>query len=642
MKKITFILLLTLQLFGSVDRYRRENLIIENIPPIPQELIQKLETYQHVRAASFRDWLPDDQGVLIATRFGESYQLHTVESPKGMRRQLTFFTEPVLGGLVCPDFRTPYLLFSKDSAGDERYQILKLNLMTDDYQMLTDGKSIYSAVLWSNKGDKISFSTNVRNGRDFDVYIGTLEGGKSFQPIVQKEGHWYAVDWSPDDAALLIQLFISASESYNYILDLVTKKLTELNPVDEKIAYGSARWAKDGKGVYVVSDQFSDFKQLLYYDLSSGQFDILTDYIHWDIEDFELSPSGDTIAFVSNEDGVNKLYFIDTHSKTLSQVRLPLGLIYHLKFKPDGEQLAFVISTPKAQGDVYSVHLKKNILLRWTYSEMGGIDTSTFVLPQLIHYETFDSVNHQPRLIPAFYYKPDRFKPPYPVLIDCHGGPESQAVPIFSSLTQYYVNEMGIAVIEPNVRGSSGYGKEYLALDNGYKREDAVHDIGTLLDWIAEQPELDSKHIAIAGGSYGGYMVLASMVRYSDRLRCGVDMWGISNFVSFLENTGTYRQDVRREEYGDEQDPEMRKFLSKISPMTNAHKITKPMFIIQGLNDPRVPVSEAEQIVQAVRKNRVDVWYLLAEDEGHGFRKKSNSDFYRQAVILFLEKYLLH
>lgn len=641
MKKIIFILLLVLQLFGYVDHYRKENLIIENIPPIPHELIQRFETYQHVRAASFRDWLPNDQGVLIATRFGESYQLHTVENPKGMRRQLTFFTEPVLGGLVCPDFRTPYLLFSKDSAGDERYQIFKFNLTTGEYQLLTDGKSRYGALLWSNRGDKFSFSTNMRNKRDFDVYVGTLEGEKSFKPMLQEEGYWYAVDWSPDDRLLLIKLFISASESYYYIFNLITNDLTELNPVDEKVAYGSARWIKDGTGIYVVSDQFSDFKQLLFYDLSSEQFDVLTDHIYWNIEDFELSPSGDTIAFVSNEDGINKLYFIDTHSKTLNQVRLPLGLIYNLKFKPDGEQLAFVISTPKVQSDVYSIHLNKNTLLRWTYSEVGGIDTSTFVLPQLIHYETFDSVDSQPRLIPAFYYKPDRFKPPYPILIDCHGGPESQAVPIFSSLTQYYLNEMGIAVIEPNVRGSSGYGKQYLALDNGYNREDAVYDIGTLLDWIAEQPELDSKRIAITGGSYGGYMVLASMVHYSDRLRCGIDMWGISNFVTFLENTGAYRQDLRREEYGDEQDPDMREFLNGISPLTNAHKITKPMFIIQGLNDPRVPVSEAEQIVQAVRKNGVDVWYLLAEDEGHGFAKKSNRDFYRQAVILFLEKYLL-
>jgi dipeptidyl aminopeptidase/acylaminoacyl peptidase len=641
MKKIIFILFLALQLSGNVDRYRKENLIIENIPTIPQELIQRLEIYQHVRAASFRDWLPDDQGVLIATRFGESYQLHTVEDPKGMRRQLTFFDESVLGGLVCPDSRTPVLLFSKDSSGDEQYQIYKLNIMTGKYQLLTDGKSKYGALSWSNRGDKFSFSTNMRNGRDFDVFFGTGEGAKSFMPIIQEEGYWYVVDWSPDDKLLLANLFISASESYYYIVDLATKKLSELNPVDEKIAYGSARWAKDGEGIYVVSDQFSDFRQLLYYDLSSKQCDVLTDHMYWDIEDFELSPSGDTIAFVSNEDGINKLYFIDTHSKTLSQVRLPLGLIYNLKFKPDGEQLAFVISTPKAQSDVYSIHLNKNTLLRWTYSEVGGIDTSTFVLPQLIHYETFDSVDSQPRLIPAFYYKPDKFKPPYPVLIDCHGGPESQAVPIFSSLTQYYVNEMGIAVIEPNVRGSSGYGKKYLALDNGYKREDAVRDIGSLLDWIAEQPELDSRRIAITGGSYGGYLVLASMVHYSDHLRCGIDMWGISNFVTFLENTRAYRQDLRREEYGDERNPDVREFLNEISPLTNAHKITKPMFIIQGLNDPRVPVSEAEQIVQAVRKSGVDVWYLLAEDEGHGFSKKSNRDFYRQAVILFLEKYLL-
>jgi dipeptidyl aminopeptidase/acylaminoacyl peptidase len=203
------------------------------------------------------------------------------------------------------------------------------------------------------------------------------------------------------------------------------------------------------------------------------------------------------------------------------------------------------------------------------------------------------------------------------------------------------LNELGIAVIAPNIRGSSGYGKEYMSLDNAYNRENSVRDIGALLEWIAEQPELDASRVAIIGGSYGGYMVLAAMVHYPKRIRCGIESIGISNFVTFLQNTGKYRQDLRRQEYGDERDPEMRKFLQQISPLTNAHKITKPLFVVQGLNDPRVPVTEAEQIVKAVRKNKIDVWYLLAENEGHGFAKKPNRDFYNQAKMLFLKRYLL-
>jgi dipeptidyl aminopeptidase/acylaminoacyl peptidase len=244
-------------------------------------------------------------------------------------------------------------------------------------------------------------------------------------------------------------------------------------------------------------------------------------------------------------------------------------------------------------------------------------------------------------MIPSFLYKPANATKPYPVLIDIHGGPESQAQPYFSSFTQYLVNEMGIAVFEPNVRGSSGYGKSYLKLDNEYKREESVKDIGMLIEWIKKQPDLDSSRICVYGGSYGGYMVLSSMVHFGEQLKCGIDYVGISNFISFLENTQDYRRDLRRAEYGDERDPQMRSYFEKIAPLNHADKINKPLFVIQGLNDPRVPASEAEQIVKAVRGNGQKVWYLLAKDEGHGFQKKSNRDYLVNSIILFLEENLL-
>lgn len=644
MKKIIFVvsvLIIVTQIFGKINRYQKGNLFVENIPKIPSTLVKNLLPYQNTRYASFSDWLPNDKGILIRTRLGDVSQIHLVETPKGVRTQLTFFTEPVKGGIVCPNSQKPFFLFVRDSAGNEKYQIHKFNYSTDKHHLLTDGKSKHTAIRWSNRGDKFAFSSTMRNGKDFDIYLGTLKGKQSFQRVLQKGGWWGVADFSPDDKNLIVEKYISANESYYYILDIKKKKLTQINPVDQKVSYGTARWAKNGQGVYLISDEFNNFRQLVYYDPTTKHNDILTKQIPWDIEDFEISPSGDTIVFTSNEDGVIKLYFLNTKTRAIAQARLPEGRIYNMKFKPGGEQLAMVINTPKSPGDVYSLNLKNKTFIRWTYSEVGGLDTSKFIEPQLIHYETFDSVDNKPRLTPAFYYKPQKFKSPYPVLIICHGGPEGQYTPGFSPITQFYLNEMGIAVIAPNVRGSSGYGKKYIMLDNGYQREDAVRDIGALLDWIEEQPELDENRVAIAGGSYGGYMVLASMVHYSDRLRCGIDGWGISNFVTFLENTGKYRQDLRRAEYGDERDPEMRKFLNKISPLTNAHKIAKPLFIAQGLNDPRVPVTEAEQVMKAVRKNGVDVWYLLAEDEGHGFGKKPNRDFYTQAIILFLEKYLL-
>ncbi len=628
-------------MYGRINRYRKGNLVIENIPEIPSTLVERLSPYRHVRGAAFRDWLPGEQGMLISTRFEDARQIHRVEMPKGARQQLTFFSEPTGYGIVCPDSQTSVFLFTKDSAGNEVHQIYKYNYRTHKHQLLTDGKSKHRSLVWSNSGDKFAFASTMRNGKDYDIYIGTLDGRQTFKLLTQERGYWSAIDFSPNDKKLIVEEYVSANESHFYILDITTRRLTEINPTEKKISYGTARWSSDGTSIYMTSDQFSDFKQLLNYDVGSKKIDVLTQSIPWDIYSFELSPSGDTIIFCSNENGFAALYFMDIKTRIITQIRLPKGQIYGLKFKPGGEQLAFVINTPRSPSDVYSLNLKRNKLVRWTYSEVVGPDTSQFSLPQLIHYETFDSANGHPRVIPAFYYEPKKFQPPYPVLIMCHGGPASQYIPYFSTTIQFYTNEMGIAYIAPNIRGSSGYGKQYMTLDDEHKREDAVRDIGALLDWIEAQPELDPSRIGITGGSYGGYMALAALVSYSDRLRCGIDKWGISNFVTFLENTGKYRQDLRRTEYGDERIAEQREFMNEISPLTNAYKITKPLFIVQGLNDPRVPVSEAEQIKDAVRRNGIDVWYLLAEDEGHGFGKRSNWDFSRMAEILFLEKHLL-
>jgi len=265
---------------------------------------------------------------------------------------------------------------------------------------------------------------------------------------------------------------------------------------------------------------------------------------------------------------------------------------------------------------------------------VGGLDASRFVVPELVEYPTFDG-----REIPAWIHKP-REGGPHPVIIRIHGGPEGQARPVFSATYQLWVARLGAAVIQPNVRGSTGYGKTYVSLDDGFRREDAVRDIGALLDWIETQPDLDANRVVVYGGSYGGYMALASAVHYSDRLQGVIDNVGISNFVSFLENTQDYRRDRRRQEYGDERDPEMRAHLERISPLNNVSRISVPLFIIQGQNDPRVPVTEATQMVEALREQGGSVWYMNALNEGHGYRKRENRDLMQQAMMLFLEKHL--
>jgi dipeptidyl aminopeptidase/acylaminoacyl peptidase len=627
---------------AQVERKELGNLVIENIPEIPQQLKDRIFQYQSTRSASFQDWLHNDEGILISTRFGETAQFHKVKTPGGAREQITFFPEPVGGAAICPDKNNNIFLFTKDVGGGEFYQIFSFDMSDGSFKMLTDGKSRNGGVSWNNKGDKFSFYSTKRNGSDWDIYIANINNPENAEMILSEGGAWGAADWSPDDKSLIVGNYISANESYFYVLDIATKSLTQVNPAQEKIAYGGTLFSKDSKGIFFTSDEKSEFQRLRYYDLQNKTITTLTEDINWDVESMTISEDGESLAFTVNEDGLSKLYLLDTRTmKHEKAPGIPVGQVYGLSFHPDGKKLALVLNTPQSSGDVYIMNLSDYSLERWTHSEAGGLNTSNFVIPELIQYETFDEVDGKPRMIPAFIYKP-KGKGPHPVIIDIHGGPESQATPGFNPINQYYVNEMGIAIIEPNVRGSTGYGKSYLQLDNGYNRENSVKDIGALLDWIEKQPDLDAKSVAVNGGSYGGYMVLSSMFNYNDRIKCGVDIVGISNFVTFLENTQDYRRDLRRVEYGDERDPEMREFLNSISPTTNAHKITKPLFVVQGLNDPRVPYTEAEQIVDIVRKNGGEVWYLLAKDEGHGFRKKTNRDFYIWSEVLFFEKYLLN
>ena len=618
-------------------------LLIDGIPEIPARILPRLQQYQNVRSASFADWHPSGAGMLINTRFAETNQIHYVAMPGGARQQLTFFNETVFGGAYHPGKEREGFLFSLDAGGAENYQFYFYDQPTGQNILLTDGKSRNTGPRWSHRGGRVAFTSTLRNGRDFDLRLLTLAAPGTSELLKELSGSWSIIDWSPDDRQLLISQFLSANESYLHIFDLATKTLTPVNPKPEqKISYGSAAWSADGKSVYYASDELGEFQQLTHYDLAAKKKTVLTNTLLWEVEAIEVAPNGRWLAFTANEAGLSKLHVLSPVTRQeLTLPSLPAGLISGLKFNHDGSELAFTMNTAQTPGDIYSLVLSGLQLKRWTFSEVGGLNAENFVAPTLVHYPTFDQEKNQPRRVPAFYYKPKNASGKTAVIISIHGGPEGQSRPGFSSLYQYWVNEMGIAVLLPNVRGSTGYGKTYLALDNGYKREESVQDIGALLDWIAQQPELDAKRVGVYGGSYGGYMVLAALTHYNDRIKAGVESVGISNFVTFLESTQAYRRDLRRAEYGDERDPKMREFLLKISPMTNAAKITKPLLVAQGANDPRVPLNESNQIVKTIRGNGGEVWYVVAKDEGHGFQKKSNRDYWLNAMTLFWETHLL-
>ncbi|MCB0570050.1 MAG: S9 family peptidase [Phaeodactylibacter sp.] len=623
---------------AHVEKREIGNLLLENIPDIPETISERLNQYHSTREAFLVDWLGEDSGLLISTRFGESAQLHLLENAGGARRQLTFFAEPVFSAAMRP--RRNGFLFSKDHGGNENYQFYYYNLDSGHYQLLTDGTSKHGNPVWSPDGAAFIYNSTKRNQEDHDLYLYHL-AGEGEQLILEGEGFWYPVDWSPNGQLVTVIHYLSINESHLYVLDITTGALKAVVAKAE-VACRGGFWGSDGKELFFSSDEFSECRQLLRYEQANGRVSPMATGLTAEVEGMRLSPDGLTLAFLLNDNGISRLYLLNIHTHACELVDcMPEGIIDGLRWDPTSSRLAFTLNASDAPADVFVLRIADCHLTRWTSSEVGGLDRDDFVRPKLIHYPTFDAVDGQPRQIPAFYYRPNKGEGPFPVLIYIHGGPESQFRPGFSPTFQYYLNEMGVAVLAPNVRGSTGYGKHFLKLDNGYLREDSVKDIGKLLDWAEQQPELDSRRVAAIGGSYGGYMVLASMALFNGRLCCGVDIVGISNFVTFLENTKSYRRNLRRVEYGDERDPRMRRHLQRISPTTNAHKISKPMLIVQGQNDPRVPASEAEQMLHAIRRNGGEAWYLLARDEGHGFRKRSNREFYDKAVVLFLQRYLL-
>ena len=623
------------------------NLIMEDIPAIPEQIVNDLNRFQNVRSASFRDWTENGQGVYISTRFGDVSQIHRVDMPGGARQQITFYKEPVGGVSRQPGGRN--LIFTRDTGGSEFTQIFMLDPADGSTKLLTDGESRNGATVWDRQGRRIAYQSTRRNGAANDVWLMDPTDPATAEMILESpDGTWWGpAEFSESGSKVLIENYVSIADSRVHLLDLDSgqNELMAGGPDNTSANLPLGFDASDG-GFWFLSDQGGEFRQLAWQSMEAGaEPEIITADIPWDVNNGEISHDRKRIAFAVNENGMSRLYLLDTETKEYRGVdNIPTGLVFGLDFSPDDRFLGMTLNTPRTPSDTFVLELGDGPLdyadlVRWTTSEVGGLDVSSFQMPELIEFPTFDNDGDARRQIPAWLYKPGG-DGPFPVVVSIHGGPEGQSRPGFSSTYQMWVEKLGVAVVVPNVRGSSGYGKSYLSLDNGFKREDSVRDIGALLDWIATQADLDQERVAVFGGSYGGYMVLASAFHYSDKLKAAVDIVGISNFVTFLENTQDYRRDLRRVEYGDERDPAMRAHLEKISPLNNVDKIAIPMLIVQGENDPRVPVTESKQVVDALRNRGQTVWFMNALNEGHGYRKKENRDIYQQATVLFLREHL--
>lgn len=606
---------------------------LQNVPEIPAHVSAAVQRFQNYRAATFQDWLADGS-LLIATRFGATQQIHRVAAPGSARTQITFFDEPVASASAIPG--TNRFVLTRDTGGDEWFQLDAMGLTGDPVRLTQPGTRNLSPT-FSPDGKLLAWSQATKGSAGYAIY--TADPTVPSQPQVawRSEGSINPGDISSDKRSLVLTRGFSNRESKLLLLDLASGNVRELAAKGSKALFSGPRFSSDGRSVLVLTDRDSDVMRLVQIDLATEKVTLITPAsLQWDVESFRVSPDGRLLAYEVNEDGYSRIIIRDlVAGNDLPQPQLPRGVLGDMGFSPDGTQLALGLATATSAGDVWSLNIGKNQLTRWTVSELGGLDPAQLAEPRLVHFKTFDGLE-----IPAFVYRPTGIpkEKRTPVIMDIHGGPESQTRPTWNPGAQYFANVLGATVILPNVRGSSGYGKRYMNLDNAAKREDSVKDIGALLDWIATQPDLDKDRVAVYGQSYGGYMSLAVSTHYAGRLVGGVERYGISDFASFLRNTESYRRDNRRAEYGDERDPKMQEVFKRISPLANVGKITKPMLVMQGANDPRVPQSESDQVVAGIRGNGVETWYVVFADEGHGFQKKPNNDLRREVETVFLAK----
>ena len=611
-------------------------LVADGIPAVPQELAEKTRPYMEFRTAGLQGWNPHTRGIAITTRFGNVPQVHEVARPMADRRQITFEPDTISSASYARG-KGDVMIVQKDVGGSEFWQLYRLE--NGRLNLLTDGKSRNSLNAWSHDGRWLAYTSTRRNGTDNDLYVMDPRRPKSDRLVAQvKGGGWGVSDFAPDGKTAIAANYQSVTDVDLYRLDLASGRMRPIGDPGRQIAYGGAQFGPDGT-LWVTSDEGADFQRLGTLDPSTGRFTPVSPEQRWDVETFDVSEDGRLIAYTVNEAGISKLRLLDPRTRQVREVRgLPVGTAGGLEVAPWGE-VGVTMSSARAASDVYSVNPQTLAVTRWTQSETGGLDTSRNIEPQLVEVRSFDGER-----VSGFLYRPDPKKFPgrRPLIMSIHGGPEGQSRPGFLGRNNYYLNELGIAIFFPNVRGSTGYGKRFVGLDNGPDlRENSVQDIGAFLDTLSRDRTIDPKRIGVTGGSYGGYMCYASAIRYGDRLRGANCSVAISNFVTFLENTQSYRRDLRRVEYGNERDPTQRAKLLAISPMTRSRDIRIPLMVVTGGNDPRVPASEADQMVKAVRANGRPAWHLLAQDEGHGFSKKVNQDYQFWTSLMFWDQNLL-
>jgi dipeptidyl aminopeptidase/acylaminoacyl peptidase len=631
---LTGVLLSRAQSFVTVDK----NLEVLGVPPVPVSLVAEVAPYTQMYGLPLAGWDPAKREIWLKGLSSATWISKVKEPGASPETSTIYIQSPGIYDIYFqPQYK--YFAYTKDTDGNETFQLYLYEINGGDSKQLSDGKSRNTEPVWSNAGNQIVYSSSPLHADGVNLRVLNPFEPKTDRLLVQSSGSYLkAYAWSPDDKQVVFCDFLSNTTSTLWLIEVSSGKKILLSPeTDEKEFYDYPQFTKDGKAVFVLTDHGSDVRRIARIDLPSSKFTYVSPPSHWDVDEFQLSPDNKTIAFTTNEDGISRLHLFDViTSKEISAPTTPLGVISDLKWHSNSIDLAFNLKSPRAANDVYAINVRTGKAELWAKSVTSGVDPEKFSLPEVIHWSSFDKRN-----LSGFLYRPPaKFTGKRPVIIDIHGGPEEQYRPTFGYEHNYFLNELGVVKIYPNVRGSSGYGRRFLKLDNGLMRENAIKDIGALLDWIKTQPDLDADRVMVEGASYGGYLALSTAYVYSDRIRGTISDSGISNLATFVERTEGWRRGLQRSEFGDERDEKTKEFMERIAPLNNTSKIKKPLLLIQGQNDPRVPVAEMTKLMAAT-KERIPVWYVLAKNEGHGFTQLNNRNYRLYATILFVKEFLL-
>ena len=620
----------------------------EGVQALPAAQLDAAQRYNRVAGHGYVDWHPTRREMLVLHRVpgASTAQLFRLRAPMAAPEVLTEGADPVAGARWEPS-EGRYIVFARGRGGDEAFQLYRLDPDTRSTVQFTPAGQRHALAGWLKAPRPTAIVSSVPLDRtaaggsraEVTTTLSLVDPMQQAPTRVLAElpgGGWSGIEVAPDERQLALTRYVSAGESEVWLIDIASRQRKRVLPAPGetlRASHFTGNWSADDKALFIASE----FRELMRYDIASGALTRLTASTPWDVAEGSVSADGRHLAFVANVDGRDELRLLDATSgapRTLPAT-LPAGSTTRADFHPSRPELALVVNSTQGPAQVHSLDMATGTVTAWTKpAGLEGLDLASLPEQQVVRWKSFDGLTVSGILT----LPPARFTGKRPVLMMVHGGPEAQAKLGWQGRTNHLVQQLGIAILQPNVRGSSGYGKTFLALDNGRLREDSVKDMGTAIDWIAGHPRLDAQRVVVAGGSYGGYMALAASTRLADRIAGAAATVGISNFVTFLENTESYRRDLRRVEYGDERDPAMRQLLTGISPLTHVEKITRPLLVAQGKNDPRVPWTESEQIVRSLQARGTPVWYLLADNEGHGFTRRENADFYFVALMQFLQQ----